>query len=341
MKKGILLLASLLLLAPHPARAAETYELNVAHPVTATHPISVYLAALLDDIRAKSGGRLEFHVYENNTLIKSDGMFKAIRDGGTDIGMLPPGFVPADMPHSMTHDMSFMSSNASTAGELMWAMRELPEVQAELNKANAVLLFAASGDRPALGSLSTPIRQMSDLKGKRVLFWQANFIDEIKAWGGIPVQISIPDTYVALQRGMGEVMYGAIPMFASLKLQELIKHLTIMPSSMGGTMWLINKDSLASLPPDLQKLLLDETGEKASLGISNAVYQAANRDLDAMTRAGVEIIRLSPEELAPWKAASIAATSPYWESLLRRAGDKDTAPWMQRVRALAEKVETK
>lgn len=334
-----LLFMPLLTLTTGMTHAAETYELSVAHPTSTIHPVHVYLSTLLKGIEEKSGGRLEFHIYDNSTLIKSDSMYKALKSGGADIGMLPIAFASSDMPYSLTHDMSFLTSDALKAGELLWAMREMPEIQAEIAKSNTCLLFGTSGDRPGLGSINTPIRAMSDLQGKRILYWQPYLIDEIKAWGGIPVQIPIPDTYVALQRGMGEVLYGAVPMFAALKLHEIVKSVTIMPSNMGGNWWLINKESLGALPEDLQKLLLEETGHTASVGLSQAVRDATDRDLQLIAEHGVEIITLSDEEMQPWKDASIKAMASYWQELLKRGGEKEPDVWMSKVRALAEKIE--
>lgn len=341
MRKIVSLLALGLCLLPVGTRAAE-FEFSVAHPTATTHPVHIYTSEMFNRISERSGGRIEFHIYDNNTLVKLDAMYKALKSGGVDIGLMPASSAPADMPYTLTHDMSFISSDATKGGALLWEMQRFPEIQAELERSNTIALFASSGERPAMGALNTPIRSMEDLRGKRVLIWHANFIEEIKGWGGIPVHVSIPDTYVALQRGMGEVLYAPMPMFVSMKLHELIKYLTIVPSSLTANWWLMNKDSFASLPPDLQKIMFEEAGAKASTGLGGLpalITSYSDRDLKIMAEAGIEIIRLSDEELEPWRQVSEKIMEPYWIDILTRAGDPDPKAWMEKIRVLAAEVE--
>lgn len=340
MRKLIALLLVGVIGFPSLGLAAErVYEINVASTVSTIHPVHLSLVKILGRIEEKSQGRLQFHIFDNSTLVKADGMFRAVKSGGADIGLLAPAFVAADMPYSFSHDMPFLSSDPLKAGDLMWAMRELPEIQAEFQRANAEPLWAYSSEKLAFGSLHTPIRSMADLRGKRVLVWQPRQSEEVKGWGGIPVQVPMSDTYVALQRGMGEALYAPAPVFASLKLQEIIKYLTIVPSSFTGMWCPINKDRMASLPEDLQRLIREETGMKATREQCEMTRNALLNDFQTIRAAGVEIIELTPEEIAPWKEANIRALTPYWQDILKRGGEKEPDAWIQKVRNLAATVE--
>lgn len=339
MKKSLLCLAAAILLAPAPAPAAPEFELNVSSMLTTIHPVHIHTVAMLKGIEEKSGGRIQFHMFDNNTLVKPDGVVKAVKNGGADLAIVTLNALSSDLPYCRTHDMPFVCTGAYTGSQLMWAMGQLPEIKKELDAGNAELLWAFSGERCAVGSINGPIRRMADLQGKRVLIWQPSLGEEVKGWGGIPVQVGLTDVYVALQRGMGEAFYSAIPMFPSMKLEELVKHLTIMPSVLPGAIWIINKDVMASLPEDLQALLRDGTGEAATLAQGEVLVKAGQNDLQTMRAAGVNIIELTPEELAPWKETSIRSMTPYWRDTLRRGGDKDPDAWIRKVRELAANIE--
>ena len=327
-----------LIFASQSAFAEPEYELSVSHIFTTIHPVGKYIIELTKEIEQKSNNRIAFHVYDNNTLFKGENALDAVQKGGVDIANVLPCFVAGDLPYSHTHDMPFLSSDALSASRLMWAMLELPEVKQETERYGEVL-FAFSGAQPGLLSTNTPIRTPSDLKGKRVLVLQASFIDDVKEWGGIPVQISVGDAYVALQRGMGEVLYTAIPMMPSMKLQELGKYLTPMPTALTGNWWFINKDIMEELPEDLRTLLRENTGAKATEELGTALRDSCLNDIETLRSAGVEIIELSPEEITPWKDGSIQATKTYYRDVLTRGGEKDPDAWMSRVRELASRIE--
>lgn len=328
-------LACLLLALPAAATAEAEYELNVAHTVPTTHPIHTALTEILADVERQSGGRLAFHIFDNSTLAKSPQMLKAVGKGGADMGLVPPCFFPGDLPCFATHDMPFLSDDVPQGVKLAQAMTRLPEVQAELERANIAVWFCSSGEKGAIASLKTPIRTMADIKGKRVLTTLESFCQEIEAWGGVPVQVTAPDMYVGLQRGLGDAVYMPIPTVFSQRLHELARHVTIIPSQLTANTISINRDLLEDLPADLRALLMDAGGDKAGQRLLELTEKETERQLEAMQAAGVELIVLTPEEQQPWREASIRGMEAYWRELLQRGGVADPAAWMEKIRALA------
>ncbi|MBN2061406.1 MAG: TRAP transporter substrate-binding protein DctP [Deltaproteobacteria bacterium] len=341
MKKYFITLMVMVLMAPIYTEAAskKVYELNVSHHLPAVHPIHLNLVERTKKIESLSNGKLKFIIYDNCTLSKPQAVWKAIRDGGVDIGLVNPNMLPADFPHAVIHDMSFLNSDALRSSLLMYEMCQMDEVKAEIDIGNGMLLYALSSDRWSLGSANFPIHAMDALKGKRVIVNQAT--DEIKSWGGNPVFVPIPEVYLALQRGMGDVFYGPTPMFAPMKLQEVVKYMTVIPSTMTAALFLMNKNAFSSLPEDLQKILLDNTGKEATYDVGRIIRDACLSDIKKLSQSGVQfhILKSNSEELKPWQEASDPVMLPYWKDILTRGGEKNPDKWIQKVRELASSVE--
>ena len=342
MKKFLLGAAILSLAAFCPvysACAEEVFELSYAHPVGPTHPIHIASAKLFKDMEEESGGRLKVTIYDSNTLVKMPGVLKALKDGGTDIGYINVSSVQNDMPYTVAHDINFAVSGSVNAGKLLEEMEKLPEVKKELTDNNCIYLFGHCSDRFSIGSLKDPIRTPADLKGKRVLTVQSNLADEITNWGGTPVLVGIPDCYVALQRGMGDCVYTALPLYCSIKLHELLKHITIMPSTFSGNIIAINKEAFEDLPEDIQKIMLKHSGYDSTVYMCQMTADAGDRDVKIMQDAGIDIITLTPEELEQWKSLSVAGLQQQWIDTLKRGGVKDPEPFIAKVREMATAVE--
>lgn len=341
MRKTLITLAAAGLLAMTPLRAAdgaeEIYELSLAHPLNNIHPQSKYIAQWAEKLGKDSGGRLEIHIYDNNSLMKSAEMTSALKAGGLDMALLFPASIPADLPYASAVNMPFLTRDAREAARLYQTTLAEPEVAAELAP-YCVPLFASGSDRNCLITTGSPILKPSDLAGKRVLIWGAPYAEEVRAWGGTPVMIPAPDSYLGLQRGMGEVLYGPIPMMISLKLEELAKHLTIVPSQTNDFVAVISRGTMESLPDDLQKLLRESAGPEFSRSIGQITYEACLADLDKLRTAGVQIHELADADLALFRETSVRHMRPYYVELLKKNGVADPDAWIDRVYALAART---
>ena len=341
MKKSLIALMAIGMLAILPVwssqGADEVYELSLAHALNSLHPQSKYIVQWAQKLGQDSDGRLEIHIYDNNSLLKSAAMIPALKAGGLDMGLLFPSSLLANMPYSSAVNMPFLTRDAREAARLFQTLLSEPEVAAELD-GYAVPLFAAGSDRNCLITTGNPILKPEDLQGKRVLIWGAPYAEEMRAWGGTPVMILPADTYVAFQRGMGDVLYGPIPMMPSLKLEELAKHLTIIPSQTNSYVTVIAKGTLESLPEDLQKLILDSSGEVFSQSIGQITYEACLEDLDVVKEAGVQVHELSDNELQAFRDISIQHMRPYYVDLLKKNGVADPESWINRVYAKASEL---
>lgn len=319
-----------------PAAQAEKVEL-VCQGLTMTHASSDVLRATFDQIHRDSDGEINISFVQVGAITKHEGAYPAIRDGMMDMGHYLPTHVSTQMPHALAMTLPWLTENAVHGGHVAEKLiASIPEINEEVNK-DVKHLVAFAADRNAFLS-HRPIRTPADLKGKRVMTWVPDLLDEIKGYGAIPVHVSMTDIYVGLQRGLGDVVYGSLPMFKTLKLTEIAKEFTVMPATsnsmqcIGGSL-----DTFDGLSRD-HIAVIEKNFSGKGLAIATAIYEYGNRDLEQFQKDGIHIYYPTKEELTLFREASMPEMRAAIIKKLENADMKEPEKFMERVYAIARTV---
>lgn len=134
------------------------------------------------------------------------------------------------------------------------------------------------------------------LKGMKIRA-NATFEGVVRALGGTPVNLSAADAYAALQKGVLEG--AAFPAFANsdYKLHEVSKSMTRPVFGLANVAFFVNARKFDSLPPDRQRILLEEARKIEVIGKA-AMERVTQADEAKMKANGVEIVSFSVD-LAP------------------------------------------
>ena len=333
---SLLLAAVLLLPRISGAASGDVFEYSFQSNYIGPHVLNVHqYQPWIEDVKKRSGGRLIINFFLNGALVKNEESLPALKNGVLDIAGIGPMYTDTLFPHTLAFMVPHITRDSIHAARLYWkAYTTIPEIKAELDKQMKVLAVWGS-DRSALFSIRDPILTPADLTGKRVLIWSGGQVDQVKAWGGTPVQTAPNDTYIALQRGMGDVFYGPLPVGVAYKLMEVSKNITIIPSS---TLFLtigMSWDAWKELPGDLQKIIDDTTGEEFSKRSGELLYEYTNKDVKTMEAAGVTMHTLTEAQYQAFKDADKAVTMDFWQKDLARLGNPDPAGAIARAYKLA------
>jgi len=146
---------------------------------------------------------------------------------------------------------------------------------------------------PAPGNhfvLREPLGPDGTLKGLKVRS-NATFDGIVRQLGGTPVNMSPADAYSAMQKGVLDGI--TFPVFASsdYKLYEVGKYMTRPVFGLSNVMLMINVKKLESLPPNLQRILIDEGKKLEDIG-TLALVRVAAMDEETMKANGVRIVQL-------------------------------------------------
>ena len=117
--------------------------------------------------------------------------------------------------------------------------------------------------------------------------------DIIGGVGANPIVISGPEVYTALQQGMIDGVFTTVDTHYTLKWFEYTKYGLVNPILMVGTGILISQRAWAALPPDLQKVIMEQ-GRKTSDWETPEITKQTNEFLKTIEAKGVSLNELSP-----------------------------------------------
>lgn len=333
-KMKIALALAAMLALPTMGSAADVYEFNFQSSYRGPHAINMNVyKPWIADLEKQSNGQLILHFFNSGDLVKTAKCGDAVMKGQVDFATVGPTYQDVLFPNTLALTYQYMYDDCIHGTKALWnAYKTMPEVKAEWEKVGHLMALWTS-DRYGIFSTQGPILKASDLKGKRVLIWSGSQVDQVKAWGGIPVQTTSNDSYMALQRGMGDCLVCPLPAGRSYKLTEVAKDVTVLPCSVLIMGSMMNKEAYNDLPEGLQKLL-DQTGggEEVSMHIAKVLYDSTEKDIKAMVDVDKCTIHyLNDEQYTTFKAADKDVLEKFWLAELKRLGIKDPAAAIKRA----------
>ncbi len=339
MKKLTSLCAGLALLFAGSAAQAAEFEMSFqsVYPPAQTANIDI-LVPWAESFAKDSGGKYVVNFFPTSAIVDTLETFHAVKSGMLDIGGGAPNAFPKEGPNTLLIRLPFAAKNAlhgTLLAEKLW--EEIPEFRQEFEDVGVTLAYWASASY-GMYSVKTPITKPEDLKGKRVLVLSPIDVEDVKAFGGVPVFITVSDAYVGLQRGMGEVLYTAVPYAKGLRIMEVAKYATVIPSVTNLMGMVVNRDAYNDAPEELRQMLQDKSGQEFARSIAKTLDQDlldAEKEFEA---AGCKVIHLTDEQLDAFVTAIQPMIESYWTDYYTSVGMTDSAAKIKRVQELSESI---
>jgi len=279
---GAAVLGAAIATAPAGAETL-TYATWQAEASQDLHAVSLHW--LRDELARRTNGAHELNIFWGGTLAGIAEIGDAVESGLAQMGDLVVPYFPDQL--LVNNAIGFFwpqPHSARELAELMWGFhQEYPQFGAELSAFNMRML----GLRP-LGDYGMlcrqPVRSMADFAGLRIRGFGVALPAAIQAIGAVPVSMSTVETYEALQRGVLDCTPIEPVIAAGWRYDEVAKYYIDVPM---GASWgqyiVINADTFAGLPADLQEVLVQ-------LGADYHVHFTDEQE------------RLTAEVLAAWEA---------------------------------------
>jgi TRAP-type C4-dicarboxylate transport system substrate-binding protein len=312
--RRMILLASLVgLLCAAPANAQDVVKLKFSHWVIAGHPVSKWIQSWADDLRAKSGGKIDIEVYPSMQLGNAPEHYDMVRRGTADMAWILHGYTSDRFPLTSLFDIPFTVDDAVVASTVV----NNPELRAKYfdPEAKGVKNLVLFTNQPThLYTTKKPVRVPDDLKGLRIRFPGAvtkRFIEEM---GGTPVGVPAPAMAESFQKGLIDgtlTDHGAVGI--TFKLGGLIKYTTELKAYVVTFAFIMNPESYAKLKgpmkelfdksvmgqgPELGRLMdsLDAPGKKIAMDAGMEVVPIGEGELSLFREAGKRVEKAVLEE---------------------------------------------
>jgi TRAP-type C4-dicarboxylate transport system substrate-binding protein len=226
-----------------------------------------------DKIGKESNGRLKCQIYPAMQLGGTPPqLFDQARDGVADIVWSLPTYQAGRFTKSEVFEIPFMAKSAETGSPALW---DYIQKNAQDEFKGTKLIAAHLHDGSLFHFTSKDVKTMEDLKGLKVRAPSRIGTKFLAALGATPVQMPLPQIPEALSKG---VIDGAMVPWEgapSIKLAEITKyHVDTAPGQpkMSNSIFVVamNQAKYDSLPPDLKKVIDDNSGLEVSKQIGRA-----------------------------------------------------------------------
>jgi TRAP-type C4-dicarboxylate transport system substrate-binding protein len=243
----------------------------------------------------RTGGRLTIEVYPAGALGYSGFTHhQVVGDGLIEMGETIAAGTLEIKPFSVFAQM-MLFENEVQAGQAWDASKDLLEKAAERIKAKPVAAMPRPPD--FLNTTKRPFDKIETFKGARLRSWNAIMSDWLKRVGAEPVAIPYAERYTALSQGIVEGNFASPVSQLDTKDYEITRYTNLWPGPVPIFITFVNISKLGALPPDVQKILLEEVAKAEAAG-RKQLYGSLEPSLKQLADKGVTIVRPSPAELA-------------------------------------------
>ena len=240
-------------------------------------------------------GRIDVKLFPGHVLGGVKLMVSGVQEGAIEMSMLPPGFFKgvdkryqvADVP-GLFDDIAHISRSLSDP--------EFREPFMRLAENKGMIGVAIFDYGPTAYASVKPIRTLADFKGKKIRVLATDVERAImEEFGSTGVPMGMGDAIPGLQRGQIDGIRSTIVVLAALKFYDIAKYITLVEDTHIPDMAMMSKKFYDSLPPDLQKAVMD-VGRELERYMEDVVIRYDRRAAQLWKSKGGEVIRLSTAE---------------------------------------------
>ncbi|MCQ2444908.1 MAG: TRAP transporter substrate-binding protein DctP [Mailhella sp.] len=248
-------------------------------------------------VEEKFPGKLSFDYFGQGHLYPEAEGLSAISDGRVDFGTLRPSVFPGKMNLLAAPALPGMCPNA-IVGSLVTEdlIRKFEGVRAEFPKGTRHCFSWAS----AAYQLHTikPVKSLADVKGLKIIAWDATTLEYVKALGANAIRLSSPDSYLALSKGMADGVLCPLAPLRSYKITEATKNHLLLDLGINTFCMEANEQLWNDMPADMRTWLDSEFGMKMALAAGKSLEDGAKRDIEWMKAQGHQFFPISDEDRA-------------------------------------------
>jgi TRAP-type transport system periplasmic protein len=289
------------------------------------HALGPWIKMVEDAVRNNTDHELKIVVYPNQTLAKGKDNWNAIRTGIADMGWCFHGYWPGMTPLADVISLPALPFTTGEKGsEAIWRLYEkFPEIKNQFHDNHILLLYTT--EPYSLITTGKQVKRLEDLKGLKIRMTGGPPTDQMKALGGIPMSIPMPDVYLALKQGVIDGMGVSWEAVHSFRLYEVANYYTRTPFPAVYFSIAINTKKWDSLPDDVKKAIESVSGVQGARfwGTQNDM---AREEVYALVRkAGKNITSYSlPEaEMNRWLETGGKPIWDVWVKKMEKEGYKN------------------
>lgn len=283
-------------------RADNAVELKFTISYPAGHPMTTNAFEVwAKRVERATSNRVEITIFPGDTMISPITAYDAVKNGACDIALLSQSYEPNRFPLTMVMNRPLDLPNSVVSSQVAWELyQEFPEIQEEYKDVKLLFFFSTSAYE--IHSSKKAIRRREDLKG--LLIRVGGPVDKAiaEALGATPEFLHMPDTYLALSKGVLDAHMSPFGPMKGLRTAEVtryhIENANLHTSIFGVIM---NLEKWKKLPEELQKSIEEVSGLEAAELFGKVFDWTDEETIRFMKDKGDTFVHISEEERQEWR----------------------------------------
>lgn len=304
----------------------KTWNLRFTGPDVETHPsVANGFLPWFKDVEKATNGRVKIRYFNPNTIAPVNEIVTSIESGAIDMGTIDHARNAGRFPLHDVFVLPMLTGNSTAQGVAAWKVyQDTPALQKEMDSMKVLGYFG--GGSMQVMTKNKPVEKLEDMKGLRMATLSKPFADAAQALGANPITIPVTDFYTSLSRNTVDSALFSNLAAGSIKIQDLIKNVTIADLMKDVRFIAMNKEVWDSFPPDIQEAIESTCVDGAlALRISQAMDNADAAGRELLKNAGAQYIELSPEERVRWIKAVEPIDNAWVEKVVQGGVDRAEA----------------
>lgn len=299
----------------------KTVELKYVTMRGPTEPnATMWQIPMAKEIEKQTNGKVKITHFWSNALGKTAEHFDLVKSGVADMTDYAGSYNPGKFQMTEIGNLPFAAKNPVNIRKAMHKLLEKGYFKNSWGEVE-VLAWNITPFYQLLFRKDKPLT-FDDLAGRKIRTpggYMTAFLKDMKA---VPITIPPTEAFLAWEKGLVEGWMHPMGAFNIYKLFELKNKslLKLDAMAMANAAVIINKQKMASLDPETQKII-----RKVVLDYEDVYVKAGDYNdkvaLTAMEKTGVEIYALPPAEMNKLKRAVLPVWQQYIEDINKTGGD--------------------
>jgi TRAP-type transport system periplasmic protein len=301
------------------AQDAKTFVMKLS-TATINDTQHEWLRRFVAAVEKDSGGRIKGEIYPASQLGPIPRQIEGVQFGSIQAWIGPPEFlVGVDIRYEALSAPGLLTSQDQAVKVINDPPVQQMMFELGASKGLEGIGFAPIG--PSSIATKREFRRLADFKGTKIRVLASPFqLELIRRMDASPVAMTLADVLPAVQQGAIDGALATITVYTTMQYQDAAKYVLESDQPYLNSIIMMSKRWLASLPPDLQKIVRDDAA-KVSKEIVPFVKEFFAKQRDVWKEKGGVLVSLPPEE----QAALVAKVSTIGEDLSKDKPDLNKA----------------
>jgi C4-dicarboxylate-binding protein DctP len=310
--KALAVVLTAMLVGSGQGHAAERI-LRVATSVPHNHYLTNVIKEFADNVSKRTNGEVAFEFYDSGSLVSDQHMDEAVANGTIHIGIASASILAGTVPALNVFAVPFyFDTREKLNRSVLPGMPIRTMLDTRINQTGSRALFWIPYGFITMITRDKEVHLPADMNGLKIRTFGSTVSQFVEALDAAPVVTSGGEQFLALQRGIVDGGLTGWPSVEERRLFEVSRYVIATDHMYETHFALMSEKALDGMPTELRAIFREEA-EKLETVLMDRIFDATKHTRDVLSTK-MNIIDLTPEEIAVWKQKTAPVAEAFYEN---------------------------